>query len=154
MVPETRADLDTAFSVLKSQSKLSLDIETIPVAKQITCVGFGIGTSLAYVFPFTNKETPSGNYWEDAKDEIHAWWIIKEICKNPKIEKVLQNGLYDIQWLWRLCNIPVYGFRDDTMILHHCLYPELPKGLGFLGSIYTNESSWKLMRRFQEKDVK
>lgn len=154
MVPETRADLDIAFSVLKSQSKLSLDIETIPVAKQITCVGFGIGTSLAYVFPFTNKETPSGNYWEDAKDEIHAWWIIKELCKNPKIEKVLQNGLYDIQWLWRICNIPVYGFRDDTMILHHCLYPELPKGLGFLGSIYTNESSWKLMRRFQEKDVK
>jgi hypothetical protein len=32
------------------------------------------------------------------------------------------------------------------MILHHALYPELPKGLGFMGSIYTNESSWKILR--------
>jgi hypothetical protein len=34
---------------------------------------------------------------------------------------------------------------EDTMLLHHSLFPELPKGLGFLGSIYTNEASWKLM---------
>jgi hypothetical protein len=30
--------------------------------------------------------------------------------------------------------------------LHHALFPELPKSLGFMGSIYTNESSWKLLR--------
>ena len=51
-------------------------------------------------------------------------------------------------------NIKTLGFRDDTMIMHHCLYEELPKSLGFMGSIYTNEASWKLMRRFEEKDLK
>jgi hypothetical protein len=35
------------------------------------------------------------------------------------------------------------------MMLHHSLYPEMKKSLGFLGSIYTDEASWKLMR--QEK---
>jgi len=40
------------------------------------------------------------------------------------------------------------------MLLHHALYPELPKGLGFLGSIYTNEASWKLMRRERSDTVK
>jgi hypothetical protein len=32
------------------------------------------------------------------------------------------------------------------MLLHHALQPESEKGLGFLGSVYTNEASWKLMR--------
>jgi hypothetical protein len=39
----------------------------------------------------------------------------------------------------------------DTMLLHHAMYPELPKSLGFLGSIYTNESAWKLMRQDSEE---
>jgi hypothetical protein len=39
----------------------------------------------------------------------------------------------------------------DTMLLHHSMYPELPKSLGFLGSIYTNEAAWKLMRRDAEE---
>jgi len=32
------------------------------------------------------------------------------------------------------------------MLAHHALQPESEKGLGFLGSVYTNEPSWKLMR--------
>jgi hypothetical protein len=32
------------------------------------------------------------------------------------------------------------------MILHHSMYPEMPKSLAFLGSIYTNEVAWKKMR--------
>jgi hypothetical protein len=32
------------------------------------------------------------------------------------------------------------------MLLHHALYPEMQKGLGFLGSIYSNEPAWKLLR--------
>jgi hypothetical protein len=38
----------------------------------------------------------------------------------------------------------VPSFEDDTMLLHHALYPEMQKDLGFLGSIYTNEASWKI----------
>ena len=152
-VPETSEDLDLVCSELEQQSKLSLDIETIPAYKQITCVGFGIGATKAIVFPFTDTRKPDGNYWDWA-NELKAWAIIKKICKNPTIKKVLQNGVYDIQWLWRICNIPVFGFRNDTMILHHCLYPELQKSLGFMGSLYTNEGSWKLMRRFSEKEEK
>jgi hypothetical protein len=32
------------------------------------------------------------------------------------------------------------------MLLHHSMQPELEKGLGFLGSVYTDEPSWKFMR--------
>ncbi len=34
----------------------------------------------------------------------------------------------------------------DSMLLHHALYPEMLKGLGFLGSIYANDIAWKSMR--------
>ncbi len=36
---------------------------------------------------------------------------------------------------------------DDTMLLHHALQPEMEKGLSFLGTIYTSEASWKMMRK-------
>jgi len=32
------------------------------------------------------------------------------------------------------------------MLLHHALFIELEKGLGFLGSVYTSEARWKFMR--------
>ena len=38
------------------------------------------------------------------------------------------------------------NYADDTMLMHHALQPESNKGLGFLGSVYTNHSSWKTMR--------
>jgi hypothetical protein len=48
------------------------------------------------------------------------------------------------------------GFRvvncaEDTMLMHHALFPELPKSLGFMGSIYTNEAAWKLIRKSNEE---
>lgn len=32
------------------------------------------------------------------------------------------------------------------MVMHHALFPEMEKNLGFLGSIYTSEPAWKMMR--------
>jgi len=36
---------------------------------------------------------------------------------------------------------------EDTMLLHHALQPESLKSLGFLGSVYSDEGSWKQLRR-------
>ena len=151
-VVETREDVDLAKNVLKAQSRLTLDIET--KAGQITCVGFAISPEEAYVIPFTDERKPGNNYWADLMDEVHAVLAVREICETVTIDKVLQNGVYDIQYLWRVHNTKTLGFRDDTMIMHHVLFSELPKSLGFMGSIYTNEASWKLMRRWEEKEIK
>jgi len=40
------------------------------------------------------------------------------------------------------------------MLLHHALQPESLKGLGYLGSIYTNEHNWKIMRDRVTKTIK
>ena len=82
---------------------------------------------------------------------MQAWRLVKEILALP-MPKLAQNGLYDLQYLWRPHGIAVKNYAEDTMLLHHALYIELKKDLGYLGSIYTDEAAWKLMRH-RAKDM-
>lgn len=128
--------------------RLSVDIET--KGGQIAMIGFADGTTSAMVVPFHNPEAPDYNYWSH-QEEVLARGIVQDLLAGPAV-KLFQNGLYDLQYLWR------EGFRvanctADTMLRHHALYPELPKGLGFLGSIYCNESAWKMMRKRPADEV-
>jgi hypothetical protein len=47
--------------------------------------------------------------------------------------------------------IGVKNVVHDTMTLAHAWQPELPKNLGFLGSIFLDEVSWKGIRRETNK---
>jgi len=139
---EAVAEFKTKF--LDSASRIAIDIETI--RDQISCIGFAPSPNLALVVPFIDKARKEWSYWPNTKEEQTAWSLVKAICENSS-EKILQNGLYDVQYLWRTAGIVVRNFAQDTMLLHHALQPELPKGLGFLGSIYCNESAWKDLRK-------
>ena len=121
---------------------LAPDIETSN--GQITAIGFARSASEAMVIPFWHRQRPGWHFWEREDDEWHAWEIIRKLLEGPQI-KVFQNGLYDLQYITRMGIIP-HNCAEDTMLLHHSLMPEMQKGLGFLGSIYTDESSWKIMR--------
>lgn len=91
------------------------------------------------------------SYW--SPEEEHVFWLtVRRLLESP-IPKLFQNGVYDLQYLLRMGLRP-QNVREDSMLLHHALFPELPKGLGFLGSIYTDEPAWKLMRRGAGDSVK
>ena len=122
---------------------LAVDIETIGC--DITCIGFAPSKGVAIVIPFIVLERTARPYWPDIATELRAWNFVREILKRPT-PKVFQNGLYDIAFLWRAGRIAVHGAEHDTMLLHHALNPESLKSLGFLGSMYTDEGSWKQMR--------
>ena len=123
---------------------LAIDIETM--GDMITCIGFAPSPQVALVVPFYDPAKPDHNYWPTHAEEVQAWALVAHWCKSAR-PKVFQNGLYDINFLWHTMGIAVTNAQHDTMLLSHALQPELPKGLAFLGSIHTNESSWKLMRR-------
>lgn len=125
-------------------SILSVDIET--AGNQVTCIGFAPDHARSIVIPILDTRRKGRNYWPDQSSEQHAWSIIRDILEARSIKKLFQNGLYDIAFIWRSTGIKVYGAVHDTMLLHHALQPESLKGLGFLGSIYTDEGSWKSMR--------
>lgn len=135
--------IEFEYKFIRPSASLSIDIET--KGDQITCVGFAPRTNVCLVVPFYDPQRPGGNYWPDLQTELKAWAWVKRICAMRK-RIVFQNGVYDMHFLWRRYGIPTPYAEHDTMLLHHALQPEMEKGLGFMGSIYTDEASWKFMR--------
>lgn len=148
----TLGDLEDFYDkYIKDCTELAFDIETS--GDQITCLGFAPRIDMAIVIPFWDLRKPAGSYWTNLPEELAAWHFVERVLSHP-CAKVAQNGLYDIQFLWMKYGIPVTNFVEDTMLLHHSLQPESPKALGFLGSVYTNEASWKSMRNRTKHTIK
>lgn len=145
-------DIELFYDTYIPQCKvLSCDIET--AGDQITCIGFAPSSSVSLVVPFTDPRRTRGSYWPNRADECAAWALVRRFLSSP-CAKVFQNGLYDISFLWRSYGLRVTRPEHDTMLLHHALQPESPKALAFLGSVYTNEASWKLMRPRHKTTIK
>ena len=149
-IPESVDDLEYAYRDIEGATYLSIDIETFEDV--ITCIGFAWSPHHALVIPIVDQRKEHSLYWND-----NAWPTvfnyIERICSLP-CGKVFQNGLYDLQFLYRRYGIRVRNCLHDTMLLHHALYPEIKKGLGFLASIYTDEVAWKLMRSRGKDTIK
>jgi len=126
---------------------LSVDIETY--GNRVTCIGFSPNSDLALVVPFEPGPNGEKSYWPTAEEEARVWHKIKFVLEDPDTPKLFQNGLYDISFLWRSMHIKVRGATEDSMLLHHALQPEMNKGLGFLGSLYSDERMWKDMRKHE-----
>jgi len=143
MEPSIQDIKDFYLQHLKHQPFISCDIETKD--KTITEVGYATADGKhCLVIPFWDREAADGNYWETLEEEREAWFCVRYINAHHKL--IGQNFSYDMQYFWRTVKIPCPKFLGDTMLLHHALQPEMEKSLGFLGSIYTNEPSWKFMR--------
>lgn len=124
---------------------LAVDIET--AGNQVTCIGFAPSGSVALVIPFLDERRKGRSYWPTAAMESAVWLFVRQILEDGRISKIFQNGLYDVAFLWRANGIAVRGADEDTMLAHHALHPESLKSLGFLGSIYCEEGSWKVERK-------
>lgn len=133
-------DLDDCFEVLKwldyyaEQDVVGCDIEVLNY--EVSCLSFSSDPSVAISIQITDM-------W-DIEEEMAIWRGIAKVLGNPKSEKVFQNGIFDVHFLRTRNNIVVEGPIKDTMIMHSIMFPELPKGLGFLGSIYCgSQPYWK-----------
>jgi uracil-DNA glycosylase len=130
---------------IKKGRRVSVDIET--AGNQITCIGFAPRATVAIVIPFVDRRKLGRNYWATKEHERAAWDAIRGVLEDREILKLFQNGLYDVAFIWRSMGIRVYGAEEDTMLLSHAMQPESLKGLGYLGSVFTDEGSWKQMRQ-------
>lgn len=147
LVDPSIADIEEFKAALRQEMILAVDIETNLKTRQISHVGFSFDPLYGISIPFAQGRT---NYWQTASEELMAWKLVRDICGHP-CEKVLQNGLYDAQWLWDILRIPIMNYAHDTRLMHHHLWPEFPKSLGFMGSLWANEMSWKLLANHHEK---
>lgn len=127
---------------------LAADIETS--GTRVTCISFAPRRDIVLVIPFDDATKPAGSYWPTPEDERSAWSLVCRILEDRTIPKLFQNGMYDVSFLWRSYGIRTFNFAEDTMLLSHALQPESLKGLGFLGSVYTDHGPWKTERKANE----
>lgn len=108
---------------------------------EVSAISFAIAPDVSVSIPMNH------NYWdEDA--ELKIWIGINKVLTN-KAKKVFQNGIFDVAFLSTQCGIHVQPPIEDTMIAHSIMYPEMLKGLGFLGSMYCgSQEYWKDMVKF------
>lgn len=145
----TFAEIREFYIEAAAAKKIAIDVETRN--SQITCAGFAISASRAIVIPFVDLRKQPPHYWATLEDECEAACWVQKLLLLPA-EKIFQNGMYDIQYFLREGYL-LHNCMHDTMLRHHSLFPEMLKGLGFMGSIYTDEPAWKLMRpRSKEAD--
>jgi len=144
LVP-TLAEIEAYMPSLFASDLLSVDIET--GWGQITCIGFAPDSTRAICIPFFDRRQPNRSYWGSVEKEVRAWQLVKRVmeCDAPKLG---QNfGAYDAYWLLEKMGIRSMNLLHDTRLIHHALYPELPKDLAFLGASYTQQGPWKTMRQ-------
>lgn len=156
-------DIESAYALfskaeIERMKKHAPQLVTM-LAEQISMVGFARTPTDALVIPFMSRRQTevvdhaatdgkrllkSLNYWNSEKDEIKAWKLLQYGLEKP-IPKLFQNGVYDITRLIS-AGMRINFCREDSMLKHHALFPEMQKGLGFLGSLYSAEPAWKGMR--------
>jgi len=130
----------------ENQDIVSFDIEVINF--EVACISFSSTPDIGCVIPLGETVFRPQGWTED--EEVLIWRAIQRVVGNPKSEKVLQNAIFDIQFMLANIGLIVRGNIRDTMIAHSVMYPELPKGLGFLGSIYCGaQEYWKDTVKFE-----
>lgn len=140
-VARSSSDVYSFLERNKNREYCSFDIETmhsIPV-----CIALAFSRFEAMSIPLLDylNGFKLGNI--PPHDLAFCWEMVDATLNNPKFKKIAQNGKFDIERLERICGITVDSLYGDTMMLMHTLYPEFPRSLAFICSLYTDEPYYK-----------
>jgi len=138
LIPSKLGQVISYFKELKKHEMFAFDIEN--KAHELSCISFCYDPKLSISIPFQTEE---GRYWSGEQEKVIKELIAKAL-QDPNLKSVAQNAQHDCTFLKVYENIPVTNLYFDTMCGFHTLYPELPKGLGFLESIYTDQPYHKI----------
>ena len=156
---------DFGVRYMEAATECAVDVETR--RGQISCVSFAPDVDHAIVIPFwvepggaagvegcePGGDVGSPHYWETQHEERKAWRWVQRWVEDPALTKVTQNGIFDMTYFRNPHGMTPRGFREDTMLQHHSLFPELRKGLGYLGSIYCSVPQWKNLRTYKQEEL-
>ncbi len=144
---ELNPTFDRAIGHLKefisTKKPLSVDVEV--AKRQVSRCCFAWSDWDAISIPYGD-----GNW--TLEQEVLLWKTTAELLQDPNITKVFQNGIFDCWMFFHIHNILVAPQIEDTMIAHHIIYPDFPKSLAFLTSLYTDQPFYKNMVRHGDVD--
>ncbi len=124
--------------------KLSVDVETIQPGSHIEELGLSHDPNFGMSVFILKGRAPA----LPEKDELLLWQTFAILVACKKI--IMQNGAYDTGVLWHNNHILIENIWMDTLIAAHICWPELPRDLGFLGSVCLDVKPWKGSSKTQE----
>lgn len=140
---------DTTMSYLaacQGSTRVAFDIEIYN--DEVNCISFSYKKYSAISIPFIYQ----GKEYFTPPQELRIWKKIDEILSDPSITKIAQNSMFDTSLLLQHYGIKTKNIKD-TMVNAGILYPDFPKGLDFLTSIYTRLPYYKDDGKFRGKGV-
>ncbi len=118
--------------------KLSIDVETVQPGSHIEELGLSHDPSFGMSIFLLKGRAPALS----ENDELLLWQTFARLVACKKI--VMQNAAYDIGIFWYNQHILIETLWMDTLIAAHVCWPELPRDLGFLGSVCLDVAPWKI----------
>jgi len=128
----------------KLLKRIAVDIEVLN--EEISHVAIAKEADDAISISFTAQ----GEAFLTPPQEAWIWKLIAELMENPDIVKENQNITFDAAFMFRKLGIVVRNM-EDTMVQMGILFPDFPKSLGFITSLYTREPYYKDERKKQTK---
>src|SRR5574343_1331725 len=127
---------------------VAADIETMEHMWQIKCCSVSVlynnGSVRTVCIPLSFADSLAG--YADNLD------LLRKVMNTP-VQKIFQNGKYDVLYLMRWDCTPV-NFCWDTYVLQHCLFSELDRDLASLSAFYLPDHVyWKDERDVQDNQV-
>lgn len=121
----------------RSREPIALDVEHPPsLGPETVCYGLANSSHRAMCINF--RDATKNRF--DLSQEYSIYNAIQQLCDSHKI--VAQSGGHEIYWCWLKDRIKIKTWMD-TLLAHHCLYPQLPHSLQFLTAQYTTHPFYK-----------
>lgn len=117
---------------------VNTDIETLN--GQVDCFSLCAEPNEIISIPMLNEHFQ--NRWS-LEEEILIWKLYAQILGEPRITKVNQNILFDLEKLMDRNAIVPQGIMHDPMVAFSCRYPFLDKNLATICSFCTREPYYK-----------
>lgn len=144
--------------VAETRCPISVDVETIGTDPRVVpMTAFGLGTpEFSVVLPWDQYQVRNGDFLQSIEASAQGKRcanLIREIMKNGAIDKIYQNGIYDIT-VCRSHNIEVNNYAYDLMAASATAFPGTAKDLGFVANIDMHCEAWKtIYKKVYGKDA-
>ena len=140
IIRPTYEEVHDEIDKLAKGEYLTLDLETFKRSSVIRAVGIGGSISRAMCIPILNRLTP---IWHRA-EEIEIWKRLIWLLTETKVKIIAQNATFELTQMFPFTGKKMKIWMD-TMRCHALLHPELPHGLDFLATMYTDLPYWKCL---------
>ena len=140
-LPKRRLHINPSFTDAIAYMKavrdvVAFDIEV--VNEEVACFALAQAADDCMCIPLRSR----GNDYFSPDQEAEIWLELARICQDRSILKIGQNIVFDATFIFRKLGIRVEPVAD-TMVACAIAYPDFPKGLDFITSIWTREPYYK-----------